>query len=165
MLERYRSMIDAVDMSTADHALEMLGLLRLGSTSLYDALEEYAFSQADLVLCLLRLNTRASLRHASKIVGRPIVMCPPLLALARGPLPKAKARRFGDDRLVKTVKPIPAKTRRGHATLENSDMRRRMLIPRVGLSVRQLVARGMTRRDLRLAQRRGHLVLEREGAL
>lgn len=135
---------------------------------------------ADLVLTLLRIDDSRALAYVEDLTGRPITFCPPQL-LPR-PAPVIVRPRHGDDRLV-----LRARSQEGHRTVALMDalgvipprsplvsltgrsriivgtpMYDRMSAIRPGMSVSQTLSRGVTRRDLRIAERRGWLELERE---
>jgi hypothetical protein len=115
-------------------------------------LDESGYDQADLVLCLLRINAPESLRDAERLVGKQITHCPPCLRWKPRPLP---SDRTLDDRRVLSVRPDPVLAgsgRRGWLRCYH--------LFRVGLTVAQLRQRGVTRRDLRLVTRRQWVVLE-----
>lgn len=121
----------------------MLRLRRRGRAELHDLLRDH--SQADLVLCLLRVGTRSALASAEQLIGKPITHCPPQL---RRDLP-SPAHRRGDHRILLAV---------GSALRERSSSR--MHCARPGMSVVSLMMRGATRRDIRLALRFGLIQLE-----
>ena len=115
-------------------------------------------SHADVVLSLLRAGTPRTVRLAEALVGRPIQRLPPAVALARRPV-AAVADRRGDDRLVtrwrRGEKPS------GRPMLLVCPIYERLSRIRVGMSVAQLLARGVRRKDIRTATRRGWLEIER----
>ena len=160
MLERHEKTVRAIEKTTRVQMISYFvsyGLLPgdVPGVSFFDTLQRARLCQADLVLCLLRLNTPRALRHAAKLVGRPITHCPPCLRQL-GRRPRAVAAQLPDDRVVIRVRP-PAPVERGKRRLLCSPMYDRLAKARVGATVAQLVARGITRRDLRIATRRGYL--------
>jgi hypothetical protein len=129
---------------------------------LFDVVRRAGLCQADVVLCLLRINSRAALRLAERLVGRCITHCPPCLALFRGPLrvaPRRCAASPDDRRVVATSAPA-AVDKRGRRRLLGSPMYARMARVRPGMTLSQVVSRGLTRRDIRIAVKRGYFVME-----
>lgn len=156
MLERHRETVESADVVTVVRVSRYFGLRRAPGGSLHDALNQRGLSQADLVLCLLRLNAPAALRLAERLVGRPITRCPSSLLLGwRWLRAERRNRRAGDDRLV-TIVYVPDP----ELVLPGGGLARRLSEVRAGMSVAQLVARGLRRRDIRLAVRRGVFELE-----
>jgi hypothetical protein len=156
MLARYQRRVSGVDRETAATVLEMLRVqwkLR-GRDSLFQALDESGHDQADLVLCLLRVNTKLSLRHAERIVGRRIKHCPPALQGFR-PIPLRSRDSDVDRRPVLRVVAVPQLPSGRRPWL------RHWHLFKVGLTVDQLRRRGVTSRDLRLVQRRKWVTLGR----
>jgi len=155
MLEKYRKGVAGVDRVTASLVLKQLRLSwrRRGVDALFRTLDEAGHDQADLVLCLLRVNTREALRSAEKLVGKKITRCPPCLQRYRAvPLRDLRLRPHdtsADERRVLSVV--------GEPTLRSGrkPWLRRWHLFQVGLSVSQLLRRGVTRRDLRLVTKRG----------
>jgi hypothetical protein len=94
-------------------------------------------SRADVVLALLRVNTQQSLAAAEGIVGRPVTRCPPAIPLWP-PKPVVRAPRAPR---VKAVGRNPC--------LPTSGAFQRYRTVRVGMTRDQLLARGVTHRDLR----------------
>ena len=119
--------------------------------ALYRALNGAGYDQADLVLCLLRVNTRRALRSAERLVGRSITRCPP--ALRRRPLPLLNRDTEQDGRRVTRVRPPPPLPSGRQTRLRNWHL------VRVGLTVTQLRQRGVSARVLKLARRRGWVEL------
>lgn len=162
MLERYaraiRRMDDETELGLRRYMAER-GVL-LYEEDLLLACEQARLCQADVVLCLLRLNTRRSLRAAELLVGRPITHCPPMLALRwQPPRLAAERQRSGDERRVVRVRK-PKARERGRRRLLTCGMYERIALVTVGMTIRHAVLRGVRRRDLRVAVRRGYLVLE-----
>lgn len=159
MLEKYEKILRGI---TGRLEIEMLryfverGLLPgdAGFSSLRDALLASRLMQADVVLCALRLNTSASLRLAERLVGRPITRCPPMLM--RWTSPVKHSRREGDDRRVTRVR-RPEAAEKGRRRLLGCSLYDRISRARVGMDVHTLLARGLRRRDIRIALRRGYL--------
>lgn len=94
-------------------------------------------SRADLVLALLRVNTPQSLAAAEGIVGRPVTRCPPSIP-PWPPKPVAKAPR------APTVRKVAR-----NPCLPTTPAFQRYREVRVGMTRDQLLARGITHRDLR----------------
>ena len=153
MLERHREHLARLDVVTVVQTRTYFHLNR--HLDLFDTLRKCGYCQADLVLCLLRLNTRNSLAVAELLVGRPITRCPSSLYFRRSPLPPAARPRRGDDRLVTRLS-----SERSSSCVLSAGLYDRLSVARVGMSVLQLVSRGVRRRDLLIATRRGYLQLE-----
>jgi hypothetical protein len=160
MLERYRTSVNSVPDDVAELLLTHLGVpTRDDTISLFDFLREWHVGQCDVVLALLRLNSPRCLRCASAVMGRRITKCPPSLAQVRGPRPPAPRVPSGDDRRV-TWRMRQYKKLNGRKILPGTPIYFRLEKIRVGLSVRQLLARGLRRKDLRIASRRKWIRLE-----
>lgn len=112
------------------------------------------WGQADLALCLLRINTRASLALTERLVGRKITRCPPQLREHQSPTRQPDQVREGDDRRIARVTRVSCPWR------PSCSSAREWREFRVGRSVRQLLARGVKRRHVRRALRKGWIVLE-----
>ena len=159
MLEKYEKILRRItgklEMEMTRYFVER-GLLPgdTGCVSLSDSLLASRLMQADVVLCALRLNTSASLRLAERLVGRPITHCPPMLI--RWTTPTKHSRREGDDRRVTHVR-RPEAVQRGRRRLLKCCMYDRISRAREGMDVHTLLARGLSRRDIRIALKRGYL--------
>ena len=137
------------------------GLVRgdVPGASFVDVLRRAGLNQADVVLCLLRLDTRQSLALASRLVGRPVTYCPPMLAMARGPRPVGRRADLKDDRVVLNVVPPSVKDSRSSRRLLSAPIYERLSAIKVGMRVSQLYARGVRQKDIRIALRRGYVTL------
>jgi len=127
--------------------------------SLLPAMLARGLGQADLVLCLLRLRDRhraarcACELHIAALVGRPIVLGPPCLRLWRaGPVPVHAEGRDARRRITYVVDANPRQT--------GTEAHLRWREYRIGRTVAQLLVRGVTKRDLRKAVRRGWVKVE-----
>lgn len=100
-------------------------------------------SQADVVLELLRCG---DIDLVEEIMGRPITRCPP--AVPPWP-PKPVARRSAPERRVDFVGV--------NSNLPNSKLFRDFSILRRGMTESQILARGISRRDLRHWIKKGML--------
>jgi hypothetical protein len=108
---------------------------------LLDHLVTWNYGQADVVLALLRIDTPASLRHAEAFMGHAIVRCPPCLLLrTRTPLPNVP-------RSPRIVAVVPVNPRMEPLA------RLRFAEFRVGRTEEQLMARGISRRELSWAKK------------
>jgi hypothetical protein len=151
MQSRYRLQVRRIDRKTGAQVLKMLGVSlgrKRGPNWLFDRLDKSGHDQADLVLCLLRLN---QLRHVEKLMGHRITHCP--CAYRWRPLPGMTRDNTEDGRRVVRVA-SEFRLRSG----------RMAWLPRyqnfkVGASVAQLLRRGVRRGDLRKAQKRGWIEL------
>ena len=148
MLEKYRAATRAIRRSVARHVTRMLGVPQpRGRDGLFRVLHETGHCQADLVLCLLRLD---ALREAEALVGRRITVCPPCLRLLTPPL----SLMFEGDRLV-------IRRLQRNPCLPTTPAFQRYRILREGMTVDQVRRRGVKSRDLRVWGRRGYFKLER----
>ena len=127
------------------------------SIALMPAMLERGLGQADLVLCLLRLrDAHATLRrsledHIAQLIGHPICVGPACLRSYRtGP---TRVVRSQDDRRITWV--VPDNPRQ-HGT----EAHLRWCEYRIGRTLGQLYVRGVTKRDVRRALRRGWIKLE-----
>lgn len=148
MLEKYRKAVDSVDEITRARVCEIMGTKNKLRLPLFTLCVNRGWSQADLVLCLLRVDTTQSLAAASRLVGRPITYCPPVLVRRLPP----SALRTGDMRRVTRVS--------GNPRVAKTDAHRRFAEIRPGRTIAQLISRGVTRRDIREALRRKWMRLE-----
>lgn len=115
---------------------------------LTDILMSVNLGQADLVLCLLRINTREALRLAERVVGKRITICPPCLRFARARPPRALPGK--DERVITWVGENKFNGGRAH----------RFSLLRPGMLLSQYVARGGRKRDVRVALSRGLVRVE-----
>jgi hypothetical protein len=99
--------------------------------------------QADVVLALLRAD---ALIPAVRLVGRPITLFPPSRKFFPKSVPHVVSRG-PDDRVIRAV------ARNPHLPTTPAFQRYRALRP--GLTLAQAMVRGVRRRDLRRAVRRG----------
>jgi hypothetical protein len=107
-------------------------------------------SRADTVLALLRIGTPDALREAELIVGKPIHRCPP--AIPPWP-PKPIQRKLAEPRVVRKADPNPC--------LPATDAHRRFGKIKVGMTLHDLLERGLSRRDIRVWIKRGVLEVSR----
>jgi len=150
MLELYRARVRKIDRWTAVKVIKQLRIKQChtGKDALFRTLDENGYDQADLVLCLLQLNTAKTVQHAEILIGRCITHCPP--AFKWRPLPvNVLDRKIVDARQVVRVLQNPR-----HKSGRPGWLRHYHLF-KVGLSVTQLLRRGVTTNDLRLVTRRG----------
>lgn len=117
-----------------------------------DVLHDHGLWQADLVLCLLRIDSREARALVAKLVGHPITVCPPCLRHARrAPPPRGLAR---NELRITWVHPDLSSRLSGDLAL-----RARHLKP--GTTLAQYRARGGRRRDIRVALKRGLVRVEK----
>lgn len=112
---------------------------------LYVSLRRRGLGQADLVVCLLRLNSRYSVHFAERLIGKPITRAPACLLRYRtngGP-----PRVLRQPRVVWVAPTNPCQ--------RQTDLRLRFDHFQPGRTMEQLLVRGLSRRDIRTAVRRG----------
>lgn len=162
MLEKYRTTIESLPAESREVVIRTLGLPSY-RPYLYDMLLAADWSQADVVLALVREGSPASLRGAEALVGRPIEVCPPGLLQAAPDLslyaraqwclgllgPEVGAEL--DRRRVTRIVPNPR--------LPTTPSWGRFRILKVGMSVGQFLVRGGRRRDVREWVREGAVEL------
>lgn len=165
MLEKWRGVIVRVDATLRRDITRYMverGLMRgdVPGDSFYDCLERARLMQADVVLAALRLNSRRSLRLAERLVGRPITVCPPMLAMCKIPRMPKSQRRVGDERLVLRTRKPKRSDARSKRRLLDSPVYQRIALIQEGMSVGACLARGVRRKDFRIAIRRGYVEVQ-----
>lgn len=153
MLERYKQPVNDVAKPVRIAVLKYFGLdfwIASPRIRLWGILRNRKISQADLILALLRINTTASLRAAESIIGKPITHCPPCLVLQN---PTVAQRGLPEARVV-SVAPNPRHPKSG-AYHRYENFRR-------GLTISQLIIRGVTKRDIRGVIRRKWVTFDRK---
>jgi hypothetical protein len=145
VLTRYRSQINDLPASAVRTLSKHYGP-PLPRRSMYAHLADLGAMQSDIVLILLRAGHR---RAAEGVAGFAITTCPPALAGRAEKSPPADP----DERLVvASVAPNPR--------LPTTGAFQRYREFRVGRSVRTLLSRGVTRKDIREVQQRGLVVFQ-----
>jgi hypothetical protein len=129
--------------------------LHITGPGLVEVLTIRGLGQADVVLALLR-GPASMHRHVEALVGRPVERLPPITLR---PLPP----------LASCPHETPAADRRRIAKIDRSDLpplrpSSRLREFRVGRTVAQLLARGVTRHEVRDAVRSGWCVLSEAGS-
>lgn len=102
-------------------------------------------STADLILACLRINTEQSLSKAQELMGKTITKCPPHIP----PWPPKKVVTERPKTVVRIAPENPC--------LPSTGAHSRFKQIRVGHTVDQLLARGISRRDLRVWTKKNHL--------
>jgi hypothetical protein len=149
MQEKYRRVVESLS-TVPDMALRRWFYLRREG-SLHDAADDAGLCQADLVLLLLE---RGHLSAAEHLVGRRIRRAPPLRI--RGAPPP----RLGpDDRRVHVLC-RPSAFEGAKRQLNTTIYVRMDLLLKEGQPLRRALARGVRRRDVTLAVKRGYMTLE-----
>lgn len=150
MLAQHRRAIEALPSGVQRAVACGLGL-PFYPGAFYEALEAAGTYQCDLILALLREDTKESLATAELILGRPVTRCPP----GQRVLPERVGFQAGIDRVLDII----GRVDRGDAAkvawvgpnvqLPTTDSWHRFRLLRVGMSVGQYVVRGGWRRDVR----------------
>lgn len=122
----------------------------LPSIPLALALRRRRLGQADLVLCLLKIGTRRARQFVERLIGKPIRVSRPAELHYRSNGAQPRIARVPRITSVVRENPCRRSTRFWSSFWEF----------RVGRTVAQLLARGVRRRELRLAVRRGWIVME-----
>lgn len=143
MLKKYHDIVVALPRRAAARAAARLGLPPVAGRRLLSLLVTGGYCQADLALALLHVQEYAA---CEKLVGRPITHCAPQ------PVPQPLLA------LPRTPRPIVVKVAR-NPRLPTTDAWHRFNLVRPGLSVDQLMRRGVRRRDLREWSREGSVEL------
>lgn len=126
--------------------------------SLYFRLRDANVDQAQAVVILINHNLWDDV---TLLVGRPVpVVCPPCLTRMNEPIVKLTP---GEDDLLKVVWVGP-NTKQAWRSRPggSSDAHSRFALIKVGMSVRQLMMRGVTRRDIREWKAEGLLKIEQQ---
>jgi len=153
MLERYRDEIDGLPDDVRVALAEYFGFTpAVGRRwSVVDGLDLLGLCQADVVLALLRVERLP----VGEFCGCRVTRCPPALR-GSAPSPRRDDRRAPDQRrVVSVVRDNPRQTR--------TPAWHRWRVVRVGRTVQQMLARGLTRKDLRIAVRHQWIQLEEIG--
>lgn len=122
----------------------------LPSVPLHVAMRRRGLGQADLVLCLLRINTPASLHYVEMLIGKPITRAQACLLRYR--VNGARPTVARQPRVTWVVPVNPCR--------KSTELRLRFSEFRPGRTLEQLLVRGITRRDIRMAQRRGWVQMQ-----
>lgn len=150
MQERYRRQVESLSV-VPDVALRRWFYLRRRG-SLFDAAGEAGLCQADLVLVLLQ---RGHLSAAEHLVGRSIKRAPPI-KLRGAPPPKLGP----DDRRVRVLR-RPTQGEDGRKRELNTAIYVRLdLLLKDGQPLRRALDRGVSRKDVQVALKRGYMQLE-----
>jgi hypothetical protein len=149
MQERYRPLVETLSATAAHELRRWFYLKRDGS--LHDAAEMAGLCQADLVLRLLEAG---ELQAAEHLIGRKITRGRP--AQYRG-LPPPKLGP--DDRRV-LVLSRPSEFEGAKRQLNTAIYVRMAALLKHGQPLRRAIARGVRRKDVTLAVKRGYCVLE-----
>lgn len=121
---------------------------KLRSEPLVLALSRRGLGQADLVLALLRIGTRTARHVVERLIGHPITVAPACLLRyhVNGHAPRVARQPV----ITHVVPKCPAR---------KSKLATYFAEFKVGRTLSQLAARGVTRRVLRTAERRGWIQL------
>lgn len=144
MLEKYRSAVTNLS-PAAERVLRTRHRLR-HSLDLYDAAEEARLSQADLVLTLLRLGGPAALPDVERLVGKPILVLPGVHIRPLPIQPRKRATGPDEARVVRVAR---------NPRLPTTPSFQRYQQFKPGRTIRELIARGVTRKDIRQARQAG----------
>lgn len=144
MLRRHLVAISAIT-STPSLVYRVRQYFSLGSGPLISELSRERLCHADIVLCLLRINTCRSRHLAESLVGRPITIGP------------SCCFRYPTNRSSPLVRTQATISRVLEAVAVRRRTRLHSCLPefKVGRTREQLLARGVSRGDIRRAVRRG----------
>jgi hypothetical protein len=120
---------------------------QLGTAHLFRELRSRGLGQADIVLCMIHLNTEWARRVVSVLIGKPIEIGPPCLRDYHVP-PPMMPRPPVIDWVMPNI-PVRNSTRLGDSVIEF----------RVGRTREQILQRGVSRADWDRALRRGWIHL------
>lgn len=138
MLEKYQPAINTFGPGVARAVTVIFDLP--ARASLYEELEDAGWTQADLVVELLRLDL---IPEVEALLGHPITRCP---GYKYRPLPVLPRDESPDARRVRSVVP-------DNPRLPSTPSYQRFALIRPGQTVGSLLRRGLTRRDIREALR------------
>ena len=148
MLRRYLVAIAAI---TIHPSLEyrVRRYFGLGSLPLLMELSRARLCHADIVLCLLRQNTRHSRRLVESLIGRPITIGPSCRLV------------WPDNRQVPLIRTQPTVSMVRDGVLVRRKTRLALCLPefKVGRTRDQLLMRGVTIGDIKRAVRRGIITM------
>lgn len=123
-------------------------------TAITPAMYQRGLGQADLVLALLRIEHPRAREFIEKLIGHPIVIGPSCLLMWRtNGAPVVQRSVDPTDRKIAWVHPTNPRQ-------PGTDAHMRWCQYQVGRTVGQLRTRGVRRRDIRLAARRGWIQFE-----
>ena len=145
MLPKYNPIVAQFTPAVQQLLRQELGLKP--SPCLYTSLHAAGFGQADVVLVLLRLDLPQTRSAAEALVGHPIRRPPPHNYPKFPPSVPPSTKTSPDDRRVKSVERNPR--------LPTTPSFFRYQFFRPGVTVRSLLARGVTRKDIREALQHG----------
>lgn len=140
----YQRTVDRMSRSTRD-ALARYFHMSWTPRKLWTCLQAYGLCQADIVLALLRMDL---IRDAERLAGFPITRCPPCLRSTSLPVTRSE---IAPAPVIRAVVPNPRAT--------NTEAHARFCEFRVGRTIEQCHARGVRRRDVRLALRMNWITL------
>lgn len=118
---------------------------RLGGEPFLQALRRAGLGQADIVLCMMRINTRRSREIAEALIGRPITVAQACRLTWQSNTQRPTVRR---QPVITWICPDVSIRRRTRLAAAFQEFR-------VGRTREQLMSRGVSRGDLRRAIRRG----------
>lgn len=155
MLRKHAAVIGRInnDPQIKSKILQYFGIVR-SPEYLTPVLYQRGLGQADLVLCLLRIGGARARVYVEQLIGHSITIGPPCLLLYRtNGKPRPAHQRAADDRKVIFVVP-------GNPRVSNTGAALRWNEVKLGKTVSQLRSRGVWKRDIRIALKRGWIKLE-----
>lgn len=151
MLEKYRTAVRQLPTPVQSAVTSYFGL---PGDDLYEELVQIGASQADIVLAILHTEPPNMVTGIQSLVTGNYSVLPPTMQLTPLPYPKPVSPSGPDARRVLMVAPNPK--------LPTTDAHQRFRLLRPGLSVAQLLRRGVTRRDIREWSRDSLIVFEED---
>lgn len=146
MLGKYATRIRRLSPAMKRQIVKRLGVKPSRRGLIYD-LEVRDICSADVVLTLLRLESRESRRAAEYVMGKPITVCLP--AVPRWPPAKVRRTRTNRD-AIRFVVYLKQPNPRRPGSVANE----KYALAEVGVSVAELYRRGVRKRDVRSWLRR-----------
>jgi hypothetical protein len=157
MQERYYDDISRIDSKVGKRIMHAMGVNRRQRQSLFDALHQAGKDQADLVLALLWLDHPNAREYIERLMGCKIKYCKCVYRWR--PVPLIINPQIGDDRCLVRVSEDPRFKSGRKPWLPKWHLFKR------GMPITYLRAHGVTRRQIRLYEKRGWIVVGESAAV